>query len=156
MIYSVDSAIHPSNKWGQKIYHLGVHVFLLASSRSMWLLIYDALFGTSTVGLFFSRFSPYGLWNNCSRLLQHLAHFFNGGIFHESNETLTSRYSVEGGKGNEGTCFPAGTWIVYRSQRFIIGTVKRKWGDREGGSRSSPWDMLCPRKLFLDERKSLF
>ena len=34
--------------------------------------------------------------------------------------------------------------------------VKRKWGDREGGSRSSPWDMSCPRKLFLDERKSLF
>ena len=31
---------------------------------------------------------------------------------------------------------------------------KRKWGDREGGSRSSPWDMSCPRKLFLDERKS--
>ena len=32
--------------------------------------------------------------------------------------------------------------------------TKRKWGDREGGSRSSPWDMSCPRKLFLDERKS--
>ena len=28
--------------------------------------------------------------------------------------------------------------------------------DREGGSQSSPWDMSCPRKLFLDERKSLF
>ena len=32
--------------------------------------------------------------------------------------------------------------------------TKWKWGDREGGSRSSPWDMSCPRKLFLDERKS--
>ena len=31
---------------------------------------------------------------------------------------------------------------------------KRKWGDREGGSRSSPWDVSCPRKLFLDKRKS--
>ena len=32
----------------------------------------------------------------------------------------------------------------------------RKWGDKEGGSRSSPWDMSCPRKLFLDKRKSVF
>ena len=28
-------------------------------------------------------------------------------------------------------------------------------GQIEGGSRSSPWDMSCPRKLFLDKRKSL-
>ena len=37
-----------------------------------------------------------------------------------------------------------------------ITVTKRKWGEREGGSRSSPWDMSCLWKLFLDERKSVF
>ena len=43
--------------------------------------------------------------------------------------------------------------IVWSKAQQMV-TIKRKWGDREGGSRSSPWDMSCPRKLFLDERKS--
>ena len=51
-------------------------------------------------------------------------------------------------------------WLIFLQTRksislvHLIGNTKRKWGDREGGSRSSPWDMSCPRKLFLDERKS--
>ena len=46
--------------------------------------------------------------------------------------------------------------IQYLGRRSfsLASATKRKWEDREGGSRSSPWDMSCPRKLFLDERKS--
>ena len=43
---------------------------------------------------------------------------------------------------------------TFRDGTKIKAISKRKWWDREGGSRSSPWDMSCPRKLFLDERKS--
>ena len=51
------------------------------------------------------------------------------------------------------------SWVgrVPTKPGFLSGfsaNTKRKWGDREGGSLSSPWDMSCPRKLFLDERKS--
>ena len=55
--------------------------------------------------------------------------------------------------------FQPHTWLRYIDDIFMIWTespenlkilIKRKWGDREGGSRSSPWDMSCPRKLFLD------
>ena len=42
---------------------------------------------------------------------------------------------------------------VWRKKNMLLLSIKRKWGDREWGSRYSPWDMPCPRKFFLDERK---
>ena len=47
-------------------------------------------------------------------------------------------------------------WVPYYSPPlFPTIANKRKWGHREGRSRSSPWD-ICPRKLLLDEQKSFF
>ena len=42
--------------------------------------------------------------------------------------------------------------------QFSIFDFKRKLNGRmtHGPSRSSPWDMSCPRNLVLDERKSMF
>ena len=45
-------------------------------------------------------------------------------------------------------------YLKFKESDILNTRIKRKWGDREGGSRSSPWDMSCQRKLFLDERKS--
>ena len=35
-----------------------------------------------------------------------------------------------------------------RQNALLLLCVKRNWGDREGGSRSWPWDMSIPLKLF--------
>ena len=54
------------------------------------------------------------------------------------------------------TGLAAGPVIGFSQSPRTVLKFKYDLGDREGGSRSSPWDMSCLRKLFLDERKSLF